>query len=279
VKFLSKAEIYKASGIPANDVEDLDAIAVKWGYAIFLSLETNVDINTTDNGMLMGVPEGSILAIPFYDQMGNPVITWAFSSYDGACRVAVVTAGSGVVWAWEGPVDAWIGDSGIRDKNGNLVFTSGDLDGLELDPDSNQPFFNQGLAEHPGPQNGLNGPNLIFAALNLTGSGIVSIANNGSIALINGVPMDGADGGIHVGLVTACGSGSLNGLALSLSSLRSRLSAGSRRCWAAPISTSKSRRSFSAVSCSDSRIRRSWAEPGSWTHPLRSRIRRFPTST
>lgn len=207
-EFINRAQVYAAFGLPAAAQANIDAAAMVWNVGLFLSFENAVNINTAFNGMVAGVPDGAILAIPFNS------IVWAASAYDGAAVVANVVAGSGVIVLGEPQVDALVAASGIRDNAGVPVMAIGDTDGLEADPQGGM-FFSQGLVEHQQFPGGMV-PNLIFCGQNLTGGGIVS--TSGNIAVVNGVPMGNAAGattGADLGLVTAGGVGSLNGLGLT----------------------------------------------------------------
>ena len=209
--FVTKAQIDAAFGLGGVQ-ENLDGAVLVWGIGLFVSFETAVDINTTFHGAVAGVPDGTILAIPFN------AIMWGASAYDAAAFVQNVVAGSGVIVLTEAQVDAKVAASGIRDNAGALVTLVGDLDGLEQDPLGGS-FVSPQLVEHQFFQMGMV-PNLIFCGLNLTGGGIVS--TSGNIAVINGVPMGNAAAatiGDHVGLVTGGGVGSLNGLGLTAAGL------------------------------------------------------------
>ena len=126
-RFLTRAQLYSAFGIPNNVTVNIDAAALDATQALYLSFEDPVMITTTAHGAVV-VDDGAILAIPV------TAITWGSSTFDDAYVINMVVPGSGLIIRTEPEVDMLVAASGIRDNAGALVATIGDLDGLEIDP-------------------------------------------------------------------------------------------------------------------------------------------------
>ena len=195
VWFLREAQIRAAFQIPAGEAINVDAVAADCGrQRVYLSFEESHTLFTTNAGVV-AVGDGAIVCIPVAT-CGEP------------CTVA---AASGLLVATEAEVDAMVANSGVRDRNGALCTSVGDVDGL-----------------HAGPQSWTNQwgtwNDLLFTGEDLTGGIVLSTlpagagAGFGSIPAINGERLGNAAGattGRQIGLDDSMQNvGSLNGLEL-----------------------------------------------------------------
>lgn len=110
------------------------------------------------------------------------LIPAAAITYDASGNVQAMQPGSVVRVATEAQLIAMVNNSGFRTSVGGTVTTSFQLSGLEVDP-------NGGTFAAPADPL-LVLPNVLFVWSDFSNDGaIVSTANGGSIAVINGVPM------------------------------------------------------------------------------------------
>jgi hypothetical protein len=191
--FVREDELAIALGQPGGDI-DLNAICQSDTGDLFFSCEFDESApgGTLEDGGIAAIAASDIT----YDAMGN---------------VAGITPGSAVIVASEADVAAMILNSGMATSVGGVPSTTSlDLGGLEIDP-------NGGTWVSPQP-GGQVLPNLLFVWLGFSNDGgILSTANGGSIASVNGVPMASATAttGTQIGMLPgSTGIFGINGLAL-----------------------------------------------------------------
>ncbi len=163
--FLTDAQLATATG---GTSLNLDAIAQSAAGDLFFSfsLAETLTIGSVDDGDLLYVPASAI-------------------TYDAAGNVSAITANSVQLAATEADLIAMVDASGFRTSVGGQVTTSFELSALEMDP-------NGGTFVSPANAT-LTLPNVLFAWSDFSNDGaIISTANGGSIAIVNGVPMGSA---------------------------------------------------------------------------------------
>ena len=144
---------------------NLDALAQSAAGDLFFSfsLTETLTLGSVDDGDVLMIPASAIT----YDVNGN---------------VSAITADSTVRVLTEADLIAMVNNSGFRTSVGGQVTTSFELSGLEIDPNGGT------FTSTSTPAMTL--PNLLFVWNDFSNDGaIVSTANNGTIATINGVPM------------------------------------------------------------------------------------------
>jgi hypothetical protein len=188
--FLTEAQLMTATG---GTSLNLDALAQSAAGDLFLSfaLTETLSIGSVDDGDVLMIPAAAI-------------------TYDASGNVGTITGGSAVRVLTEAQLIAMVNNSGFRTSVGGQVTTAFELSGLELDPNGGT-FVTTGTPP-------LTVPNLLFVWNDFSNDGaIVSTANNGSIAVINGVPMGSnvATQGLQLGwLPDSTGTNGPGGLAL-----------------------------------------------------------------
>ena len=160
--FATETQLEIATG---GSTLNLDALCQSAAGDLFLSF------SLTETLAIGSVQDGDLLTIPA-----------AAITYDPAGNVASIAANSVALVATEADLIALVNNSGFRTSVGGTITTSFELSGLEIDP-------NGGAFQSP--QNpGLVVPDLLFCWNDFSNDGaILSTANGGSIATINGVAM------------------------------------------------------------------------------------------
>lgn len=187
--FVTEAMIMTATG---GTTLNLDALCQSAAGDLFLSfsLTESLHFGSADDGDLLMIPAGAI-------------------GYDGAGNVTAIAANSAVRLATEAQLIAMVNNSGFRTSVGGTVTTSFELSGLEIDPAG---------GTFTSPEGGLTVPNLLFCWNDFSNDGaIISTANGGTIATINGVAMGStvATQGDQIGwLPDSTGTNGPGGLAL-----------------------------------------------------------------
>lgn len=187
--FVTEAMIMTATG---GTTLNLDALCQSSAGDLFLSfslLET-LHFGPADDGDLLMIPAAAIS----YDRNGN---------------VMAIAANSVVRLATEAHLIAMVNNSGFRTSVGGTITTTFELSGLEMDPNG---------GTFVSPEGALTVPNLLFCWSDFSNDGaIISTANGGSIAVINGVAMGStvATQGNQIGwLPDSTGTDGPGGLAL-----------------------------------------------------------------
>lgn len=163
--FLTEAQLMAGTG---GTSLNLDALAQSTAGDLFFSFSLTevLPIGSIDDGDLVMIPASAI-------------------TYDASGNVASIAAASAQLVATQADLIVLINASGFRTSVGGLVTTSFELSGLEIDP-------NGGTFQAPANPS-LVLPNLLFCWNDSTNDGaIISTANGGSFAIINGVPMASA---------------------------------------------------------------------------------------
>ena len=184
--FVSEAQLIVATNGSANI--DTNAMCQSDAGDLFFSISTGT----------AGFDDGDLVYIPA-----------AAITYDAWDNVVAIAPGSAVRLAAEAELELLIAASGFKTSTGGSASTTFDLSGLEIDPAGGTWLPQSSM---------ILVPNLLFAWNGSSNDGaIISTANGGEIAVINGVQMGSevATQGLQIGLLPdATGVNGIEGLAV-----------------------------------------------------------------
>ena len=160
--FMTQEQFDTSLGLPLTTPIDIDAIAFAPGFGVFFSLDADIFAFPACGPTL--VQDGAVLFVP------NSAL-----SYTSDFRVASVLANSAVVLYTEAQMSAFLTNAQITDRFGTCLTNVIDTESLEIDWSGT---INT-VALCPG--NVFQVPSLVFSAETMTGAGLATTANNGSI--------------------------------------------------------------------------------------------------